>query len=221
MSIPMNTILFVDEDSHLFLSSLYPESQTRKYILRPFEYFTTSSLSWEHDEAVDHEVRVGHNRKLYMIWNEKPFFLLEASKINPYNSDHYMWLDIGSFRSEGMKFPGFPLITKMNMNKIQLLNIEPFSKGEFVNPHMIDERFRYVNRIGGMFLCPKILLQRFSDIHFNLLKEFQNKKIFKGKDQTLYAFAFIQNTDMFELITPLSKIGYDSWFYFHEYFSGY
>ena len=220
MSIPMNTVLFVDEDSHSYLSSLYPETQTRKYVIRPFEAFTTSKLSWESDENIDHERRDGHNRKLYMVWNEKPFFMLEALKMNPYCSEYYMWVDMGCFRSEGMKFPGFPSVSKANHSKIQFLNIEPFSTSEYVNPFMIDERFRYVNRIGGtMFMCPKLLIETFADVHLGLLRDFQTKGLFKGKDQSLYAFAVLQNPDMFELIVPSSNTGYDKWFYFHEHFS--
>lgn len=220
MSIHMNTVLFVDEDSHSYLSNLYPETQTRKYIIRPFESFTTSKLSWESDETIDHERRVGHNRKLYMVWNEKPFFMLEALKMNPYCSEYYMWVDMGCFRSEGMKFPGFPSVSKANLSKIQFLNIEPFSTSEYVNPFMIDERFRYVNRIGGtMFMCPKLLIEKFADVHLGLLRDFQTKGLFKGKDQSLYAFAVLQNPNMFELIIPSSYVGYNKWFYFHEHFS--
>jgi hypothetical protein len=47
------------------------------------------------------------------------------------------------------------------------------------------------------------------------------KKIFKGKDQSLFAFEILQNPDLFELIKIPEKMIYvnDIWFYLEEYFS--
>jgi len=40
-----------------------------------------------------------HTPELYAVWNAKPFFLAEASRMNP-NHTYYFWNDIGSFRSK-------------------------------------------------------------------------------------------------------------------------
>jgi len=40
-----------------------------------------------------------HTPELYAVWNAKPFFLAEASRMHP-NYTYYFWNDIGSFRAK-------------------------------------------------------------------------------------------------------------------------
>ena len=135
-----------------------------------------------------------------------------------------MWVDIGCFRDESLieKFASFPNISKFHPTKIQFLEVEPFTKEEKENTEVIDERFRYVNRIGGtMFTSPITCIEKFATIHKKMLDKFEEKKIFKGKDQSLFNFAILQNQDLFDIIKrPLNpKYPHSEWFYFHEYFS--
>ena len=58
----------------------------------------TAQEQWSQQESLDPEQSVGHNRDLYIIWNEKTNFMMIAAKLNYFNSSYFLWLDIGAVR---------------------------------------------------------------------------------------------------------------------------
>ena len=46
------------------------------------------------------EQGIGHNRDLYTVWNEKTNFLKIAAEENQFNSEYFLWLDIGAVRHQ-------------------------------------------------------------------------------------------------------------------------
>ena len=58
---------------------------------------------WTHQESMDPEQGIGHNRDLYVVWHEKSNFLKIASDNNFYNSSYFLWLDIGALRHKVVK----------------------------------------------------------------------------------------------------------------------
>jgi len=214
MSVQMNSIIFVNEESLVILSSKYPENSQRKYIVLPILQFFTSKYNWSYEGS---EV---HNQDLYKISNEKPFFMSYAQSLNHYNTDFFTWVDIGCFRHPDFlsRFFNFPTINQKNT--ITFLQIEDFTEDDMKNLYSVDERFRYKNCIGGtMFACHKDLILPFAQKYKSLLTEFDEKKLFKGKDQSLYAFCVLQNPSMFSLVKPPANYDYDSRFYLHDYLS--
>jgi hypothetical protein len=264
------TIIYCDEFSknHLLLS--YPETQNRKYVLRPFTSFVTSKWDWTFDESIDpeihrsnldtndsdNEVKLGSNRdtndgetkdcnsftkrsegklklqhksKLYQIWNEKIFMIVDAIKTNFYNTYTFVWVDIGSFRDKNVLFlfEGFPDNRYFQHDKVSFLQIADFTIKERDNIDDFDNRFLTTNRIGGGIFGGGIhALLQFSDIYFKIISEAKNKKVFAGKDQTLYCFAILRHPHLFNLIkqyrsifiqvhTPESYYTYDFWMSLH------
>jgi hypothetical protein len=219
MSLPMKTVIFIGDDS---LPKKYPANENRHYIHLPIEQFFTSKYDWSYDEYIDKEKIIGHNQLLYKIWNEKPFFTLYASQINPYNTDFFVWVDIGCFRHQSFlpRFQTFPSVQKLHKDKITFLQIDKFKENDKLNVFNVDERFIYLNRIGGtMFACHKDTIVKFVSKHQELLQVFTNKRKFKGMDQTVYAFCILQNPELFDIIDPPKQYDYDHWFYFHDYLS--
>ena len=53
---------------------------------------------WTMMEELDPERGNGHNRLLYSVWNEKTNFMLTAAEKNYFDSDYFVWLDIGAVR---------------------------------------------------------------------------------------------------------------------------
>ena len=53
---------------------------------------------WEHQESLDPEQGIGHNRELYTVWSEKSNFLKIAVDNDYFNSSYFLWLDIGAVR---------------------------------------------------------------------------------------------------------------------------
>ena len=55
---------------------------------------------WEEQERKDPEQGIGHNRDLYTVWSEKTNFLKIAAEENQFNSEYFLWLDIGAVRHQ-------------------------------------------------------------------------------------------------------------------------
>ena len=49
-------------------------------------------------EELDPERHIGQNRNLYVVWNEKPNFMMRAAEYNFFFSNYFLWLDIGAVR---------------------------------------------------------------------------------------------------------------------------
>ena len=81
----------------------------------------------EKTEDLDPERGI-HPPKLYVVWNNKPFFVEEAIDINPFGSKYYFWVDIGSQRQPATKIKYWPLEEMMELTHDRVLfnNIQPF-----------------------------------------------------------------------------------------------
>ena len=115
------------------------------------QYYTYKYIDyWNKDLQRDHE-RNYHSTELYMIWNEKSYFLKLAIIKNTFNTEYFIWTDIGMIREDYyksliQKFPNNEKIKSLNPNKIYLLNLQ--NKIEKDNNYPT-EKFRYINCIGG------------------------------------------------------------------------
>jgi glycosyltransferase involved in cell wall biosynthesis len=218
MSQDMQTVIYGDHASLPDLMVRWPPCTTRIYQFLPMEEFITAGWDWSKDAARDHERN--HSVELYQIWNEKIFMVERAIGMNPYGSAAYVWVDIGCFREAGRKFAGFPEDRRLPRDRVLFLEVEPFTAAERRGVAKIDERFRFVNRIGGtMFGGGKELLLRFANLYFNLLTEAKREGVFAGKDQSMYAFAILREPSLFWTVPTDRGCSYDAWFYLHHYLS--
>jgi hypothetical protein len=54
---------------------------------------------WQHQLDIDPEKRIHKSYQLFWIWLSKSFLVKTAAELNIFNSDIYMWSDIGCFRN--------------------------------------------------------------------------------------------------------------------------
>ena len=64
-----------------------------------YSYNLLTEEEWKHQEDVDEETSIGHNRFLYTVWHQKPDFVKTAAERNYFNSSYFVWVDIGSLRT--------------------------------------------------------------------------------------------------------------------------
>ncbi len=221
MNLPMKKLIFTDENSFMSLFERWPPSEFLTYQFLPISEFEMSSHDWTQDLARDHESN--HSIELYKIWNEKLAFVRRAIELNPYGTDKFVWTDIGSFRDAEacQRFHTYPAPEKIPDGKIVMLELEPFHESEKVGACRLDERFRFVNRIGGgMIAGSKHGFLRFHRQHAEMVTEAKRLGVFAGKDQSLFAFCILRNPDLFQLVpAPPRGSAYDPWMHLHEYLS--
>jgi hypothetical protein len=216
MLLNANRIIYCDKKSHQYMSSKYPEKDNLKYIIKEMEYFYVNKWDWKKEEDNDFEIIRGHNEFLYKIWAEKIYFIKDAIENKIFENDIYCWVDIGSFRDKNRMndFNDFPLKEKIIKDKINILLINKFKENE-MNNIVIDDRFKFVNRLGGNFAGGKDIMLNMSVLYENMLNEFDKVNIFKGKEQIIWNYLYINNPQLFNLTNAIEFNGYDKWFYFH------
>ena len=138
-------VIFTDVQSQPLIQSLRPASLPTHYIVLTFEEFYTYRYDIAFNEHVllDHESSIGHNTRLYQIWNEKAHFLKRAADLDPFGCDYFLWVDIGCFRHTNVRYLNWPnpsKIDRLEAGKMLMVQVCRFTADELqVCPFTADE----------------------------------------------------------------------------------
>lgn len=218
--------------------------KTYIYHLSMEEFNTYKYLDyWKYCKSIDIEKEY-HSEELYMIWNEKIFLVERATKINPFRSEWFFWVDAGSIRDNLMiekiiEFPNIQIIEKyLKKDKILFSLVNDFKKEDFIlNNNNIPIILKNRNEMtsckvlsliqGGFFGCHLKMIQTFVKMFINEIEWFKYTNTFGGKEQNLFISMFIKYTNDFILflsyidivnsVDVLKKV--DVWFRFYFCFS--
>lgn len=192
-------------------------------IVTTFQEFHTYRYSRDFMEhfKMDTEQKVGHNMFLYMIWSEKSHFMKRAIELDPFQSDYFMWVDIGCFRVPNTRYIHWPnpsRIAALDTSKVLLLLVQPFTEQEWncdsleTLPH-----FQHCNRIGGtMFGGGKDVILKWHDKYYEMLEYFISIGRFIGKDQSIMNSVVLLNREMMDIVDWKQGCP-DPWFYLQEH----
>jgi len=217
-------VIFCDEKSEKIIYDLrYGKHDKTRIIVTNFEEFYTYKYANHFSEhfKMDKEHHVGHNLFLYMIWNEKSNFMKRAIEMNPFNTEYFLWCDIGCFRVPNANYIHWPnpaKIKKMDKDKILLLLVESFTPEEQqCNSKETLPSFQFSNRIGGtIFGGRNEILSKWHTKYYEMLEYFISINRFIGKDQSIMNSVYLLNKDMCELVNWKPGCP-DQWFYLQEY----
>jgi glycosyl transferase family 25 len=136
--------------------------------------------------------------ELNMIWNEKIFLLQKASKINPFQSDFFKWIDAGHcvYRSQpppGLVFPDPDKLNDLPREKFiySSSNIAEFDANYFMQDPL------NCHHVSGTFVLHLDLIDTFVEIYKEYLHKMLNPKtlltdqivlthIYKDKPELFY-----------------------------------
>merc|ERR1712126_618941 len=98
-------VIFTDQKSAILehRNETLPTVIISLYIETTMVYNMLADVQWWIMENKDPEKDLGHNKKLYSVWNEKTNFMKTAADKNYFNSNYFLWLDIGAVRHEAHK----------------------------------------------------------------------------------------------------------------------
>ena len=177
---------------------------------------------WEKHLAMDSEKY--HTIDLYMVWNEKSYFLKRAIERNPFGSEYFIWCDIGCFRNnaEMPQYANWPSPEKMKQygrEKVILNYLGDFTD----NQYHIDEStglscdFQRENHIGGgIFGGSREALARWIAVYYDMLSIFFKYDRFAGKDQNVMANVVLRFPYLVTLARPIGCCP-DPWFHLEHF----
>jgi hypothetical protein len=229
LSLNINLIIYTNEESKKQIEHLRSEEKENTiYIIRDFKDFKVYQFLnyWEYCEQIDIEKRwgAGHNKYLYMIWNERHYYWIkEVTEYNPFKSEYFIWADIGIIREPEMMnlLKGFPNgILKYPKNKFILSQVGPLEQGDNLmdsdgillrNKNLnVNTSCQPYNRVqGGFFAGSLKSCDIYCDMYQKELHRFIQTKNFAGKDQNILFNLVLQNkeSNFIKLLPP----DYESW----------
>jgi len=141
---------------------------------------------------------------LYPLYNiimfNKMFFLRDAMKNNPFNSDTFIWVDAGGLRENisnyrGVIWPAREKMEKLCPDKINVFCHHPEIKIHNVHDHVLSQ-MRYIQ--GTAFFAPKDCIEK-------LISVFDKKVLaclsagYIGSDEKILDLCYLEQPELFNL----------------------
>ena len=232
LSLNCHMVIYTDSINYDKIKASRSEHNTKIYLRELKDFYVYKYINyWNYCKTIDPEKY--HTPELYMIWAEKSFMVLDTVQNNPFNSDYFMWCDMGSIRTKSMlqdiiSFPSLNNIQKLiSKDKIFLSVIDPFKQDEYVldkdgiSTKLIDKN---KSRIQGGFMAGyKSVWKEWAELYEKELQLFIKTDTFGGKDQYIMNNIYIskKNESFIHLHQTKSKFlinnkerNVDVWFSF-------
>lgn len=151
-----------------------------------------------------------HNVLLYTIWAEKCTFLKKAITQNYFRSKCFYWIDIGYFSDDNVNMTNlindWPKLDQcFGDEKIIMGTVRNYTESEKENFVKFDpgEHYRFPRTINtcGCFFGGQIKnTLKFIEYYYDAVREFIKRKIFCGKEQTVFAYVAFAHPEVIKLI---------------------
>jgi hypothetical protein len=125
-------ILFTEEPFCSLVQQMRDEaglSSTLQIIQKPFDEVKFSSPEWidiwTKQLLIDKWAHV-HGQELFRVWANKPFFVEEAIQRNPFQSEIFVWCDVGCWRDPTVAKicgPGWPAAHKITPKQMHIITV--------------------------------------------------------------------------------------------------
>lgn len=160
-----------------------------------------------------------HAPELYKVWYEKAEFVRKAIELNPFGHSIFLWTDAGILRSEGLAtlVPEFPVVSRIPVDRILVLNIIPFTKRDNLLIEVDGQTFvgggEDKPRIGGGVVAASAALwATYIEKYHSLIERFSKTSLFWGKEQTIMKTMYLENKNLFSFI-QVHPAAPEPWFY--------
>jgi hypothetical protein len=221
-------VVYTDNENYELIKEFRKQHIDKtKIIIKDFnKLFMYDYTDWNKQMELDPEKNI-HSKELYIIWNEKTNFIKETYKLNPFNTDWYTWLDIGSCRNrqqfgditnEQLKYwPNQNKLNTLPKDKISfcLTNLS-FYRFHFQsdNNGLTNNDLKHTHHVGGLFVLHKDFIEYFHKLYYNTMNKFIENNRFIGKDQNLLCNILIVEPIYVNLLIPDKG---DPYFYIYQY----
>lgn len=223
-------IIFTDSENYEFIKQFrsYSSNNATFYIIKDFSQLkmNNSHYNWDQQLELDPEKDI-HSKELYIIWNEKLNFIKEACCINPFKSDWFVWLDIGSCRNRDYmgdltfeQIREWPNLEKLNNLPTDKISFCKTNFNFYPNEYEIDDNYvtkidlKYNYHVGGLFILNVNIIDEIYDLYYGMIEKYINYNRFYGKDQNILCNCLIAYPNRVNMLYP--DYG-DPYFYIYQY----
>ena len=174
---------------------------------------------WDYQYSIDTLLHCGRTIGCYILWNSKLWFLKNAIDINHFNSDKFVWTDIGCLReSESVQYlKNYPNYYLISNDKLDIILLNPITN---------KTQYHFTNEVhfsAAIFGSNKDIILKIYNIFYQRFDEFINNNYFIGCDQQTISSIYNTNPELFNpieinlLIKKNQRI--DPWFLLWTYYT--
>lgn len=166
-------------------------------------------LFWKHQLEMDPEKNIHQSYQLFWIWLSKSWFVTETIQKNPFSSEIFVWMDIGSFR------------TKEYNNKKLILHEELIPETAMLimathAPTNNDNKFILKSRdvvwVAGAHMAGRSIVWKKFHAAFSLIMQgYITNNLFVGEDQAVIQSTCQNHPSLCNVVTPELVKG-NKWF---------
>jgi protein YibB len=214
LSLDCEMVIYIDDkDSNavkILRSKIDPEFKKTKIVTKSFieleayKKFYDKAKEVMNGETFKSKRFESHTPEMiypeYNIINfNKVSFLKDSIENNFFNSEYYIWLDAGFYHDKFpdsllyKQYPNHEKIKVLDDNKVHFLSLcdeKDIELSSYYDPR--------VSITGSMFAGKSKPLLELKDICFSIIEDFLNDDAIND-DQTIYAYAYIKNKNIFNL----------------------
>ena len=175
--------------------------------------FSDEMWDSQHERNPEKEL---HSKDLYKLWYEKKEFVLTAIELNPFDHDDFIWMDAGIIRDDDI-IPlikdNFPVANRIPLDRILLLNVNPFMAADEVRKNNVVGDFSRKDRIAaGIIAGHSNTWLKWTDIYDDTFTRYLEADMFVGKEQSIMSTIVLENKNLISLINPPKNFS-KKWFY--------
>ena len=218
VNINTNIVIFTSKNEKSYLETILEDNKNIQYtiIVKELSDLEINKLYpniWEDQELMDPNKRCGRARGCYQLWNSKFHFLKEVIENNPYNSEYFVWNDIGNVRDKNIIpfLKSYPNKDKISQDKLDIVLLNGFAK---VQDFFCNE----VHFSGSMFGGHKNTILMMCDLYYKYFQYYIVNNRFIGCDQQIISSIFVKHVNLFNPIIP-KECKVDPWFYLYQYYN--
>jgi hypothetical protein len=215
-----NLVIFTSPDLEQYIEQKREKFKNNtKIIIEPIdtnEIYLKYKNDWDYQYYIDNQKNTGRSKNCYIIWNSKLNYLKKVIELNPFQTDKFVWTDIGCLRNSNSllieKIKNFPKYEKVSQGKLDIVLLESFKNSS--QEYFQDE----IHFAGAMFGSDKETILKVHKIFYEKLQKFIENKKFIGCDQQTFSSIYLTNKELFNPIIPTNSF-VDVWFYLWQYYS--
>jgi len=158
-------------------------------------------------------------KECYILWNSKIEFLKEVIETNPFQSDKFIWNDIGNVRDLNIVsiLKNYPKYDNISNNQMDIALIMPFENKE-------DFFQNSVHLSASIFGSDKQTILTLHKLFYEMFDIYLKNDKFIGCDQQIWSSIYCNNPNLFNLIYHTDQQHniapwIDPWFCLYSYYS--
>jgi len=171
--------------------------------------------AWSHQLAMDPEAKLHKSYKVFWVWLNKLCFMVEAIQDNPFASDIFVWVDIGSFRDAAYNAQQLVCNTDIiSVDKMLMMAVNPphniYTSGGIVLKYdgVFDNSDLFT--AGALMAGYKVTVVAMERRFLLTMQVYRDRDLFIGDDQPLLQFTCV-HSNLCEFVTPYHTPG-NKWF---------